>query len=191
MADVKDIRLAEYNSLRSEIIARMNNQTSVFSYFLAALAGVVSGCSVLAQKDSFELIPWVILFTPLITTPLAFIFFDNEIMIFGTGGYIYDSLRPQLEAAPGDVTMLLDDRFAKLYKLTTRIHRSLSVGRWLLFLVPNMCGFAALLFIAPDSPVTQTVRISAALLNALLTGIIILAMIALWYEQNPWRAPRK
>src|SRR5205823_14294172 len=79
--------LAEYNSLRGEIQIRLQSQSQAFNYLVTLLAATVGGITYLAKEDRVDLIPQLGLFLPIVIAPLAYIFFDNEFMIFRNGFY--------------------------------------------------------------------------------------------------------
>ncbi|HEX8559453.1 MAG TPA: hypothetical protein VF668_15230 [Pyrinomonadaceae bacterium] len=82
-----EVHLAEYAALREEINQRLERQRESFNYTVAVLGAFVAGAGLLAGKDSVDpsavaLVPHLMLLLPLIVGPLAFIFFDDELVLY-------------------------------------------------------------------------------------------------------------
>lgn len=134
-----DADLAEFGSLRDEVFARIESQRQSFNYLItlstAVLAFVATAMAPSDKGVSFDL--RLIMFVPLLAAPLAFIFFDNELVIWTLGRYIRETLGPQLSRAVGRDVLLSEARRGGLLSGGLgRVHLALSVGRWLLFLLP-------------------------------------------------------
>lgn len=134
-----DADIAEFGSLRDEVFARIESQRQSFNYLLtlstAVLAFIASAMAPSDSGVSFDL--RLIMFVPLLAAPLAFIFFDNELVIWTLGRYIRENLSPRLSEAVGrDVLMSEERRGGLLTGGIGLVHLALSVGRWLLFLLP-------------------------------------------------------
>jgi hypothetical protein len=77
--------LAEYNSLRQEVLSRIQTQVQCFNFVLfitgAAITAVITTVNS-SQSGNYPLIFLAAgLLLPLFTCPLGYMFFDNEIMI--------------------------------------------------------------------------------------------------------------
>lgn len=141
----------EYGLLNQEIFARFDSQRQAFSY-LVTVAAILVTIILAVIKDRLDLDPNLILFVPLLMAPLGFIFFDSEIAIWAINRYIATRLRPAAagliapEAAPA-VSFWGDPR-ASLLPLSRWGYSALSLGRWVLFLLPLLLplGYAAARF---------------------------------------------
>lgn len=130
---VADSYLAEFESLRDEIFSRFESQRQAFNYLMALIAALAA----LIASDKFRLDQSYIVFLPLIAAPLGFIFFDNEIVIWSIGAYINNDLRPRLSEAVGRDVLLIESRRSTYISGSNSIlHLLLSIGRWILFLLP-------------------------------------------------------
>jgi hypothetical protein len=85
--------LAEYNTLRSELLGRIQTQNQTFNFLLIIVGASITAVITTANSNRPEnLVPVtfaVVLLLPLVTCPLAYMFFDNELMIHAIGSYIY------------------------------------------------------------------------------------------------------
>jgi hypothetical protein len=133
-----DIYLAEFEALRNDILARFEFQRQAFNYLIALLGASLAFVGAWGDKHPIQ--PEYFLFMPLLAAPLAYIFFDNEIMISADGRYIHDKLRRYIQEALGSSTstkvLCLEERHADLSTWQCSIQLCLSIGRWLLFLLP-------------------------------------------------------
>jgi hypothetical protein len=125
--------IAEYESLREEFFARLESQRQAFNYLAIILAAMIA----LIGAERLPVDPvMLVLALPLVVAPLGFIFFDNELVIWGIAGYIRDTLRPQLSKLVGQNVLLYEGRFAESHG--SKLHLFLSTGRWLLFVIPTI-----------------------------------------------------
>lgn len=128
-----DAYLAEFESLRDEIFSRFESQRQAFNYLMALLAALAA----VIASDKFNLDQRYILFLPIIASPLGFIFFDNEIVIWSIGAYINNDLRPKLSrVVKADVLLIESRRSIYLSGSNSILHLLLSIGRWILFFLP-------------------------------------------------------
>jgi hypothetical protein len=138
-SDAANALIAEYESLREEFFARLESQRQAFNYLAVILAAMIA----LIGADRLPVdLAVLLLALPLVVAPLGFIFFDNELVIWGIAAYIRDTLRPQLTRLVGQKVLLYEGRFESH---GSRLHLLLSTGRWLLFIVPTLLpiGYAA------------------------------------------------
>lgn len=138
-----DIYLAEYNTLRTEQLARVQTQNQAFNFLLVVAAAAITAVITSANGEKNGYLPIIFLavtvMLPLATCPLAFIFFDNEIMIHAIGSYLYYNRRPQILRRVGDDNILGSHlAFERLPVSTHRIFPVVSRGRWLLFCIPTL-----------------------------------------------------
>src|SRR4051812_14701550 len=98
--------IAEYNSLRGEVLARIGTQNQCFNFLLiitgAAITAVIS--TVNAGKEEYlpSVIISVALLLPLVTCPLGYMFFDNVVMIHAIGSHLYHSLYKRMKDLTSD-----------------------------------------------------------------------------------------
>jgi hypothetical protein len=137
MNNAADALIAEYESLREEFFARLESQRQSFNYLAVIAAAMIALIG--AEKGPDD--PAVLLLAlPLVVAPLGFIFFDNELVIWGIAGYIRDNLRPELTRLVNHPVLLYEGRFSDSHR--SKLHLLLSTGRWLLFLVPTVLPIA-------------------------------------------------
>ncbi len=138
--------LAEYQALRQEVGARFDWQRQAFLY-LATIAG--AGATLItatkfATGDALAVSSGALgtlsLFVPLVAVPIAFIFFDNELMIWSIVQYLNGHLRSQIASLAEDDGVLQVEamRFHNMGPVIVVCHQVLSVGRWIFFLVPTL-----------------------------------------------------
>lgn len=146
-----DAHLAEYVALREEINRRLDAQRQAFNYTVAVLGAFVAGAGLIAGKDGVDpaairLVPHMLLLLPLIIGPLAFIFFDDELILYRNIFHICLHLREKVAeefAQPGvkmsgaDKPFLVEaEGLGRLDRLSQNFHTYLSFSRWLLFIAP-------------------------------------------------------
>ncbi|MEA3013004.1 MAG: hypothetical protein QOD42_1549 [Sphingomonadales bacterium] len=219
-----DVHLSEYKVLRDEILKRLETQRQAFNYTVVVLGAVVTGLGILIGRDAgganLALLPHLSLLLPLIVGPLAFIFFDDELVmyrdIFHISKYVRYRVAEQLKweegAFDGDPRLAYDVKlfmveaygFAWLSPASQRIHSGLSTGRWLLFLLPVAVPpfnffFFTLLWggrAVPGQIGGLHMRLTLLWVLALTADFIILGMLvraiaAALKEQARWREELK
>lgn len=165
-----DVYIAEFESLRDEVFSRFEFQRQAFNYLMALFGAFVA---ILAAEDKLHIDQRFVLVVPLISSPLCYIFFDNEILIWSIGRYINEELTPKLSTYL-DTDVLLLERRRGLY-LTNSIktlHSFLSVGRWILFFIPSV----APIILSFKNGWTQ----GSALFTIILVADIVLTLILIW-----------
>lgn len=131
-----DAHLTEYNALRQDIFSRFEYQRQAFNFLIVILGAVISAIFVVSQNQIENAII-LLLFLPIIVAPLGFIFFDNELMIYANAFYLFDYLGNRVsEIAKDDVFLFEEKRLKYMRKSTLTIHRLISTGRWILFVLP-------------------------------------------------------
>jgi hypothetical protein len=134
--------LAEYNTLRAELLGRIQTQNQTFNFLLIIVGASVTAIITTANSDKpWNLVPItfaIILLLPLVTCPLAYMFFDNELMIHAIGSYIYWDRRLKFINLTGDEHLfksITDFKF--LPQSTAKVFQPISRGRWYLFCIPT------------------------------------------------------
>lgn len=149
---VLDVYLKQFEKLREESFNRMQSQNQSFNNLLlimgvaiTALVSVLNATNVLVTYLVFA---GIALFLPLITAPLGLIFFDNEIVIYAIGSYIDNDWLNEVRALVKDPKVFGDVwEFKYLHKSTRFTHTTISVGRWLLYLIPTVFPILSLVAI--------------------------------------------
>jgi hypothetical protein len=191
MGDPARITLAEYATLRDEMLGRLQSQSQAFAHVLAVgavafgLAGtIVSSTTLLAVSPDVKVM--AALMVPVAVVPVSMIFFDNEIMIFVIGGYIWEMLRPRLREAeagslPGDALLVIGRKL-------NVVHFGVSATRWIAFLVPVLMAYVyALQHLGDLSKPWKAYAISLLMVNSLLLVLLFAAIGAVTYLQLKWR----
>lgn len=173
--------LKEYESLRSEQMKRFDFQHQAFNYLLIVLGvalSVAGACLKLTPESNGSahqvidtsllslVVAWILLFLPLLTAPLGFMFFDNEMAIHSIGSHLNWRFKPKVVELIRHnplVEKFIDDLKAEnqplhkrvsvkeehlifgdsldffyLYEGSATFHKWLSRGRWILFLLPTV-----------------------------------------------------
>jgi hypothetical protein len=133
--------LAEYNSLRAEQQSRLQSQNQAFNYLLIVVgAGVTAVITTVGKSQELPLVVLAVaLFLPLLTAPLGYIFFDNEMAIHSIGAHLYWVWRPNIVALLNNENVFQNSlEFRHLNKSSKTIHQCLSAARWVLFLLPTV-----------------------------------------------------
>lgn len=133
-----EVHLARYASLREEVFQRIGLQSQAFSYLVIVLGAGVGVAGTLLDRSRGDLVPPLVFLLPIVTAPLAYIFFDNEIMLFGIGGHIATDLSDRVSQATGSRVTMSTPVFRYLEGQTRSAHRWLSYGRWLAFVLPTL-----------------------------------------------------
>jgi hypothetical protein len=146
-----DIYLAEYNSLRAEQLSRVQTQNYAFNFLVLIIAAAFTAIITSANSGSGDSLPAVVLAValalPLVTCPLGYIFFDNEIMIHAVGSYLYYDRRPHMMRIVGDSNILGSPMaFERLPRSTHLVFPRISQGRWILFCIPTFLPVLVLPF---------------------------------------------
>ncbi len=145
--DRLEVHMAEYNSLRDEVLARLEGQRQAVNFLLVALAGTLSAFMVsidktsVLQSYSLDLREWaamVGLLVPMIAGPLIFMFFDNEFMMFRNGYHILHHIKPDCETMVGEGVLEADVKgFECLLPPSVWAHTLVSYARWIMFFIPT------------------------------------------------------
>jgi hypothetical protein len=192
--------LAEYNSLRAEQLSRLQSQNQSFNYLLIIIGATVGlVATVVTKVGDPNSISWLTisigLLLPLISAPLGFIFFDNEMAVYSIGSRIYADLRPSLGTVTSDHTVLENAlAFKNLHRSSGAVHRMLSVARWVLFLIPTflpLCGlFVYVLVRIGDAQVRSNLFATTPRILLIAGGsmifVIDIAMCALIFQAILW-----
>jgi hypothetical protein len=188
--DTVKISLAEYAALRGEMLGRLQAQSQTFAHVLAvgALAAGLAGAALKTNGSWFSPQDKVMLalLVPLAVIPVSMIFFDNEVMIFTIGAYIWEHVRPRLQAAePGSYA---GDVLASIGPKTNVIHFCISIARWTAFLVPSLLAYVyAWRHLGDVAAAWRTYALTLQALNSALLLILIAAIGNVTYLQCRWR----
>jgi hypothetical protein len=191
-----EVKLAEYNSLREEILVRLESHSEAFNYLLLAIgAAITAVLTAAAQKvDIGFILPALALLLPAVTIPLAFIFFDHEMVMDAIGSHLHCSLRPSLHRLLNTHDVLHSVwEFKHLPASTQRVHVRVMIGRWALFLsttvLPILCLIAytafhwgwwrkfLVLLDRPDSTLALLLGVGFCVLDLILLSILASTMI--------------
>lgn len=175
-----EVHLAEYERIWDEVYARFENQRQSFNYLITLLAAIAT----LLASNTIKLDPKLFFWFPLIIAPFSFIFFDNELMIWAIVKYTKEKLRERVTKLVGDeeVLTLENQRFTNLK--IRKIHRLLSVGRWLLFILPIFISLWYASFNTYKWWMSNYVFLF--LLDCLIIVLIFLAIVCAARQQDLW-----
>jgi hypothetical protein len=178
--------LKEYQTVSTEIYARFDNQRQAFNYLVGVVGGLLMAYGA-ATAAEVHIPVYVFLFVPLLITPLAFIFFDNEIMIWSIIYYTRYHLRPEVQKLTMDdkVLELECRRFRYLIAGTRHIHRMLSYDRWALFLVPTAIAVGYAVTVFPDWR-HDPIFMGLLALDGILSLLLLVTMVYAAKQQAVW-----
>ena len=162
-SDTLNAYYEEYKSLRAEVLARVQTQNQAINYVLIIIGVTITALiTVLKDAETRTYIPTVItlvmLLLPLFTSPFAFIFFDNEMMIHAIGSLLFFDRRKRVEELVGNSNVFSDvfefkylpkrkrlSSKPKEFEETRFLFHRVSRARWFLFyipiFVPTICIF--------------------------------------------------
>jgi hypothetical protein len=176
------VYMTEYNRAWAEIFARFESQRLAITVLIAGFGALVS----LEKLAGYltELAAWM----PLFASALGYVFFDNELQIWRIARYMRDVLAPDVRRVTDDAQALRLDE-SKLPPTTGTIAFALSIGRWLLFILPAVCAIVA------GWPVFFRHGwwgVALLGLDLVATALLVLGIAAAINEQQRWRTrPRK
>ena len=171
--------VAEYESLRQEFFARLESQRQAFSYLVLIAAAVIAFVGALTGSKANTIDSALLLLAlPLVIAPLGFIFFDNDLVIWGIAGYIRDTLRPELSSLVQHRVLLYEGRRGNFFQSRlSKLHLLLSTGRWLLFLVPTILPLGYALWMGTWSSWIRSPRyLTLMIIDALLVMVLLWAV---------------
>ncbi|MEH2149109.1 hypothetical protein [Nostoc sp.] len=180
--DILTAYLVEYESIWAEVYARFDNQRQSFNYLVTLLAAIAG----LLASNTVQLEPKVFFWLPLIISAFAFIFFDNELIIWGIVNYTRIHLHNKVAEVVGDENVLLLERQRFIDRRTSTIHRLLSLGRWLLFIVPDIASILYATYKTEMWWKSPYILLFAA--NCLVVGLLLWTVIHAIKQQSIWRA---
>jgi hypothetical protein len=176
------VYLQEYDKIWDEVSARFESQRQAFNYVLIVAGAVITAYS--AGRGN----PYIYLLAPLLITSLGYIFFDNELMIWGIVYYTRNHLQKRIRAITGDdeVLALENHRFAYMPSGGRKAHQFVSFGRWLVFIMPSL----VMIISALQSPRWRWDTALWALLAldvaALMSLLVVMGIAA--HRQSLWTA---
>jgi hypothetical protein len=187
--------LAEYNTLRTEVLARISTQNQCFNFLLIIVGASITAIITTANSNNpANLRPVtfaIALLLPLITCPLAYMFFDNELMIHAIGSYLYWDRRVRfIELTKDDAVFKSITDFRFLPPSTLAVFRPISRGRWYLFCIPT---FLPVLFLPVYTIVkwaslphySRLIYVTVAIIFLLdILEVYILARVITWIFDN-------
>lgn len=183
--------LAEYNSLRQEVLSRIQTQVQCFNFVLIITGGAITAVVSTVNSAKPDLYPVVFLavglMLPLFTCPLAYMFFDNEIMIHGIGSYLYYHSNRQMKLLTNDPSVFGNIlAFPFLPPSTGKVFPPISAGRWLLFALPAFFPlFLVPVFVIMNWYTILSFRIPPLVLGAMIYGLDVLLCVRL-YSAMRW-----
>ena len=162
-----DCLFKELELLQSEMDKRLDRHAQSFYFLVLLLAAVITGIGAILGSTtqpirSIEFICVSLLFLPWLTTPLAAIFFDDEILRATTDCYVYEKLAPRIRNLAGEpqysplLRQTLRDRFEFLRTELCRVNHNPRLAadtRRSLFVIPFVAAFLGILilwFVIPE-----------------------------------------
>lgn len=189
MADKLDVHLAEYNSLREELLNRVQIQFNAVTWLFAAVAAVSAALTFTWEKIGVHNILWLgqlaAVFCPIVVSPVAFMVFDHTVMIHRLGAYIGTKLRDAIVTEAADQDALRWDPVKDAPKATVTSIRYFFFlfGSWFLYFL-----------LIPVPTVVVTIAAGwwrwpfpgVLLIDWVLTVIFLYCSAAVWNERAGW-----
>ncbi len=179
------VHLTEYENIWTEVYARFDNQRQAFNYLISLLA-VIAG---LLASEAIRIEPEVFFWLPLIIAPFGFIFFDNEFLIWGIVNYTCNHLHEHVAELVDDNGVLLLERRRFTSVRTRRVHHFLSLGRWILFVVPVLVSMWYAAYYAPKWWLSWYGLLFAV--DLLIASLLLWAIVRAAREQDIWKSVTK
>jgi hypothetical protein len=184
----EDVYIAEYNSLRSELLQRMQTQFTAVTWLFTAVAAVFAAFTFGYEKmqihDLQRLAVIAALFCPIVVAPIAFMTFDHTLMIHRIGAYIATTIQPALSVLVANNGVLKWDplKDAPRGTITSIRYFFFLLGSWLLYF---------LLIPVTTAVVTwgmwwQWPYPSLLVIDWLLTLAFLYSSLAIWNERAGW-----
>jgi hypothetical protein len=188
--------LEEYKRIWAELLSRFESQRQAFAFTIGIFGTLVTVITAIenpsraAQASPVtgalaSLSPLLLFWVPLVVVPFGFIFFDNELMIWGIVRYTRNHLYDQVSALVEDPNVFLMEKSRFPDPKTRSCHFVLSLGRWTLFILPIVVSLAYAIAKRPDFWRTWYLWIAA--LDTVATGLLLWAMVRAAAEQDIWQ----
>jgi len=198
-----DILLKEMDVFQSEMDKRLDRHAQSFYFCTLLLAGVITGVATFASTRAsvdFALLTFICL--PFVTTPLAAMFFDDELLRGVTDYHFHQRIAPEIKSLLGDpevsqslVRCTLTSRFDYM-KNELGMHRSRVAAntRRFIFIVPFLAAafsvtaaFSGVNGYFTYSPVNGITKI-ACVCGAVFDFGLLIVTIRMWtVAESIWR----
>jgi hypothetical protein len=188
--------LAEYERIWDELVSRFESQRQAFAFTIGIFGTLVTVITTMEnpwpisdasglEKALSSLNPLLLFWVPLVVVPFGFIFFDNELMIWGIVAYTRNNLHARISALIGDANVILMEMNRFPNPKTRSCHFVLSLGRWTIFILPVVVSLAYAIVRRPQFYTTWYVGIFA--LDLVATALLLWAMVRAAIEQDIWK----
>ena len=192
-----NVYLAEYERIGNELLSRFESQRQAFAFTIGIFGTLVtvitamenpwpvSDASGLATALS-SLNPLLLFWVPLVVVPFGFIWFDNELMIWGIIAYTRVNLHTRIADLVGDDHVLLMEQNCFAHPETRSVHHVMSLGRWTLFLLPIVVSLGYAVAKRPHFWSTTSYAAIFAL-DLIGSALLVWAMVRAAAEQEIWK----
>ncbi|HEX9987328.1 MAG TPA: hypothetical protein VGE45_02490 [Chloroflexia bacterium] len=184
------VLLAEYDSLRKEVLSRVEALRQAFNYLVVLFGATISGVIYLLKAETLsvnDLTFYLPLLLPLGLAPLGIIFLDNEFMIYRAGFYIYHHLGKRISDLVGEEVLLVEALgFGYLSPPSRKARHILEVTRRSLFVAPSLASILFALYhydLWWGHAVFSIIFVVDCVLTIVLLGTFVVASL----EMKNWR----
>lgn len=188
--------LAEYERIWDELLSRFESQRQAFAFTIGIFGTLVTVITTMEnpwpvsdasglEKALSSLNPLLLFWVPLVVVPFGFIWFDNELMIWGIIAYTRVNLHERVASLVGDAHVLLMEQNRFAHAKTRSVHHVLSLGRWALFILPIVVSLGYAIAKRPHFWSTWYAAIFA--LDLIATALLVWAMVRAAAEQEIWK----
>jgi hypothetical protein len=186
----------EYKRIWDEVLSRFESQRQAFAFTIGIFGTLVTVITAIENPSRAaeaspvtgalsSLSPLLLFWVPLVVVPFGFIFFDNELMIWGIVRYTRNHLCDQVSALVADSNVFLMEKSRFPDPRTRSCHFVLSLGRWTIFILPIVISLGYAIAKRPDFWRTWYLWIAA--LDAVATALLVWAMVRAAAEQDIWK----
>lgn len=167
--------LEEYRALREEQKTRLTMNSTIINVLVLIIGGEFAAYVQMAVSHNTQYFAPLIMFSPIITTPLILFYYDNNFMIYRVGRYFSNNLYQNIRK------MLVPDifRWEEFHKSTSGQLWLVAFGRNIFFVI--ITASPLIIFIIMKLTIQDLAVISP--LHPIITWNLILSKIN-WWEKG-------
>lgn len=95
---ITEIHLNEYRALREEQKNRLTMNSTILNVIVLIVGGELAAYVQMALNDKISIFTSIVIFSPIVTTPLVLMYYDNHFMVYRVGKYFSMQLYPRIKA---------------------------------------------------------------------------------------------
>lgn len=98
MNKITEIHLTEYRALREEQKTRLTMNSTILNVIVLVVGGELAAYVQMVINNKTEFFVPLLLLSPILTTPLILIYYDNQFMVYRIGRYFTEELYNRIKA---------------------------------------------------------------------------------------------